>query len=59
MPIDHRPYSPGELQFITTSTYRRAQVFLSPRLCRYFVQRLEEVRPKTNCLLWNALSFRP
>jgi REP element-mobilizing transposase RayT len=51
MPIYHRPYSPGELQFLTTSTYRRAQVFLSPRFCRYFVQRLVEVRQKTNCLL--------
>jgi hypothetical protein len=42
MPIYHRTYSPGELQFITSSTYRRAPVFLSPRFCRYFVQRLEE-----------------
>jgi len=46
MPIYHRTYSPGELQFITTSTYRRTPVFLSPRFCHYFVQRLEEVRQK-------------
>jgi hypothetical protein len=31
MPIYHRTYSPGELQFITTSTYRRTPVFFSPR----------------------------
>jgi putative transposase len=51
MPIYHRTYSPGELQFITSSTYRRAQVFRSRRFCQYFVQRLEEVRQKMNCLL--------
>jgi putative transposase len=51
MLIYHRTYSPGELQFITSSTYRRAQVFRSPRFCEYFVQRLEEVRQKMNCLL--------
>ena len=48
MPIYHRTYSPGELQFITTSTYRRTPVFLSPRFYHYFVQRLEEVRQKMN-----------
>jgi len=36
MPICHRAYTPGELQFITTSTYRRAPVFFSPRFCHYF-----------------------
>jgi hypothetical protein len=51
MPIYHRPYSPGELPFLTTRTYRRAQVFLSPRFRRDFLQRLEEVHRKTNCLL--------
>jgi hypothetical protein len=40
MPIYRRTYSPGELQFITTSTYRRAPVFFSPRFCHYFVQGL-------------------
>jgi REP element-mobilizing transposase RayT len=35
MPIYHRTYSPGELQFITTSTYRRTPVFLSPRLSHF------------------------
>ena len=51
MPIYHRTYSPGGLQFITTSTYRRAPVFLSPPFCHYFVERLEEVRQKMHCLL--------
>jgi hypothetical protein len=46
MPIYPRPYRPGELPFLTTRTYRRAQVFLSPRFCRDFLQRLEEVRQK-------------
>ncbi|MGO8733905.1 MAG: transposase [Terriglobia bacterium] len=51
MPIYHRPYSPGQLQFITTSTNRRAPVFLSQRFCRCFVQRLEEVRQELGFLL--------
>jgi len=51
MPLYHLIYSPGELQFLTASTYRRAQVFRSPRFCHYFVQRLAEVRQKLNCLL--------
>ena len=50
MPIYHRTYSPGELQFITSSTYRRARVFRSPRFCQCFVERLEEVRQNMNCL---------
>ena len=44
LPIYHRPYIPAELPFLTPRTYRRAQVFLSPRFCRYFLERLEEVR---------------
>jgi REP element-mobilizing transposase RayT len=51
MLIYHRTYSPGELQFITTSTYRRPPVFFSPRFYHYFVRRLEEVRQKIHCLL--------
>ena len=43
MPFYHRVYSPAELQFITTSTYRHAPLFLSDRLRRCFVQRLDEV----------------
>jgi putative transposase len=51
MPFYKRPYSPGQLQFITTSTYRRAPLFLSQRFCRCFVQRLEEVREELKFLL--------
>ena len=51
MPIYHRIYMPGELQFITTSTYRPVPVFPSARFCQVFVQRLEEVRQKMHCLL--------
>jgi len=51
MPIYHRIYSPGELQFIASSTYRRTQVFRSRRFCEFFVQRLEEVRQKLGYLL--------
>jgi hypothetical protein len=51
MPIYHRTYSAGELQFITTSTYRQTPVFLCPRFCHYFVRRLQEVRQKMQCLV--------
>ena len=51
MPLYKRIYSPGQLQFITTSTYRRAPLFLSACLCRCFVQRLEEVRQELKFLL--------
>jgi REP element-mobilizing transposase RayT len=44
MPIYKRTYSPGQLQFITTSTYRRAPLFLSRHFCRCFVQTLAEAR---------------
>ncbi len=51
MPLYHRVYSPGELQFITTGTYRRTPLFLSDRFRRCFVQRLEEVRQAWHFLL--------
>ena len=51
MPFYNRTYSPGQLQFITTSTYRRAPVFLSARFRRRFVQPLEEVRQEMQFLL--------
>jgi REP-associated tyrosine transposase len=44
MPLYHRVYTPGQVQFITASTYCRAPLFRSERFCRAFVQRLEEVR---------------
>ena len=51
MPVYHRVYSRGQLQFITASTYRRVPVFLSDRFRRYFVERLEEVREQLHFLL--------
>ncbi len=51
MPFYKRSYSPGELQFITTSTYRRAPLFLSERFCRCFVRRLERLRQEMKFLL--------
>ena len=51
MPFYKRTYSLGQLQFITTSTYRRSPLFLSERFCRCFVQRLEEVRQELQFLL--------
>jgi putative transposase len=51
VPLYHRTYSPGQLQFITTSTYRRAPLFFSERFCHCFVQRLEEVRRDLKFLL--------
>jgi putative transposase len=39
-----RYFAPGQLQFITASTYRRVPLFTRPRFCREFVKVLEEVR---------------
>lgn len=44
MPLDHRRYTPGREQFITTSIYRRAQLFPSDRLARDFVDVLRKWR---------------
>ena len=46
-----RYFGPGQLQFITASTYRRAPLFLSPRLARQLVAVLEEVRAEFGFLL--------
>ena len=51
MPFYKRTYSSGQLQFITTSTYRRAPLFLSQRFCRCFVQTLAEARQEMKFLL--------
>src|SRR5574338_206549 len=45
------PYIPGELQFITSSVYRRAPLFRSERFCRCFVDALAEVRKASGFLL--------
>jgi putative transposase len=44
VPIYHRHYTPGHSQFITTSVYRRAQLFRSERLARHFVDVLRQLR---------------
>ena len=43
-PLYKRHYSPGQLQFITISTYRRAPLFLSERFRRCFVETLAHLR---------------
>ena len=47
MPFYRRHHSPGQLQFITTGTYRRAPLFLSERFCRAFVATLTRLRAET------------
>ena len=44
MPYHKRQFTPGQLQFITASTYRRAPIFLSQRFCHCFVDTLAEAR---------------
>src|SRR5690242_21899207 len=53
MPMVRRrlPYIPGELQFITSSIYRRTPVLNSERCCRCFVDALADVRKSTGFLL--------
>jgi hypothetical protein len=46
MPVYRRYFAPGQLQFITTSTYRRVPVFLNPAHCQLFVDALRAVRSK-------------
>jgi hypothetical protein len=38
MPRRPRYFNPGQLQYITASTYRRTPLFASARFCREFVQ---------------------
>jgi len=51
MPVYGRHFEPGELQFITTSTYRRLKLFASDRFRYTFVEVLREVRRETGFLL--------
>jgi REP-associated tyrosine transposase len=43
-----RYFAPGQLQFITASTYRRVPIFSSPRFCREFVNVLDSLRSEFN-----------
>lgn len=51
MPVYHRHYTPGQAQFITTSVYRRVQLFRSDRLARHFVEVLGELRAEMHFAL--------
>ncbi len=51
MPAYRRHFEPGQLQFITTSTYRRIRLFESNRFCRDFVETLRELRQQMGFLL--------
>jgi hypothetical protein len=44
MPIYGRHFEPGQLQFITTSTYRRSRLFTCQRFCWVFVETLRQFR---------------
>ena len=51
MPIYGRHFEPGQLQFITTSTYRRSRLFTCQRFCWTFVETLRQLRQETGFLL--------
>lgn len=46
MPVYGRHFEPGQLQFITTSTYRRTRLFERDRFCHDFVDVLRQLRPE-------------
>src|SRR5664279_2579377 len=51
MPIYGRHFEPGQLQFITTSTYRRSRLFTCQRFCWIFVETLRQLRQETGFLV--------
>ena len=51
MPVSRRHFSPGQLQFITSSVYRRMKLFDSHRLRADFVEVLRQLRQETGFLL--------
>ncbi|MGO9271823.1 MAG: REP-associated tyrosine transposase [Terriglobia bacterium] len=51
MPFYGRHFEPGEMQFITTNTYRRLKLSDSDRFRGTFVEVLREVRQETGFLL--------
>jgi len=51
MPSYGRHFEPGQLQFITTSTYRRSRLFTCQRFCWTFVETLRQLRQETGYLL--------
>jgi len=51
MAVSRRYFAPGQLQFITSSVYRRRKLFDSPRLRGVFVEVLRQLRVETGFLL--------
>jgi putative transposase len=51
MPIYGRHFEPGQLQFITTSTYRRSRLFTCQRFRWIFVETLRQLRQETGLLV--------
>jgi hypothetical protein len=51
MPIYGRHFEPGQLQFVTTSTYRRSRLFDADRFRWAFVETLRQLRQETRFLL--------
>jgi putative transposase len=51
MPTYARHFEPGQLQFITTSTYRRVPIFSIPKFPQLFVEALRAARSKFSFLL--------
>ena len=51
MPIYGRHFEPGQLQFITTSTYRRSRLFTCQRFSWIFVETLRQLRQEIGFLL--------
>ena len=51
MPTSKRHFAPGQLQFLTSSTYRRARLFASDRFRWSFVEVLEQLRSEMGFLL--------
>ena len=51
MSVSRRYFAPGQLQFITSSVYRRLKLFDSDRLRLMFVEVLREYRQQAGFLL--------
>ena len=51
MPVSRRYFAPGQLQFITSSVYRRRKLFDSSRLRGVFAEVLRQLREETGFLL--------
>jgi putative transposase len=51
MSVSRRYFAPGQLQFITSSVYRRLKLFDSDRLRLMFVEVLREYRQEAGFLL--------